>query len=58
MPDTKKAVKDNQDDLKSIDDYLDEPWRKRFRQATLSQSADRDKKTPLNRDRNKETGLQ
>ena len=24
MPDTKKAVKDNQDDLKSIDDYLDE----------------------------------
>ena len=30
MPDTKKAVKDNQDDLKSIDDYLDEALEETF----------------------------
>ena len=30
MPDTKKVTKDNQDDMKSIDDYLDEALEETF----------------------------
>lgn len=58
MPDTKKAIKDNQDDLKSIDDYLDEALEETFPASDPVAISRPDKKTPLNRDRNKETGLQ
>ncbi len=58
MPDTKKVTKDDQDDLKSIDDYLDEALEETFPASDPVAISRPDKKMPLNKDRNKETGHQ
>ncbi len=55
MPDTKKTTKDDQDDIKSIDDYLDEALQETFPASDPIAISRPDKKVPSDRERNKET---
>ncbi len=58
MPDKKKTAKDDQDDMKSIDDYLDEALQETFPASDPVAISRPDKKMPSDRDRNKERGSQ
>lgn len=58
MPDTKKASKDDRDDMKSIDDYLDEALQETFPASDPVAISRPDKKRPSDRNRNEETGHQ
>lgn len=58
MPGTKKAMKDNQEGVKSLDDYLDEALQETFPASDPVAISKPDKKEPLNRDRKKETKRQ
>ena len=54
MPDTKKMMKNNQNDMKSIDDYLDEALQETFPASDPVAIGKPDKKEPLNRNRKNE----
>lgn len=54
MPDIKKAVKDNPDEMKTLDDYLDEALEETFPASDPVSISKPDKKEPLDRDRKKE----
>lgn len=58
MPDKKKATRDDQNDMKSIDDYLDEALEETFPASDPVAISRPDKKKLPDRDRNKETGHQ
>ncbi len=55
MPDKKKTMKDDQDGLKSIDDYLDEALQETFPASDPVAISRPDKKIPSDREKNKET---
>lgn len=54
MPDTKKVAKDGPDDMKSIDDYLDEALEETFPASDPVAISRPDKKMPSDRWKNKE----
>lgn len=58
MPDKKKTTRDDQNDMKSIDDYLDEALEETFPASDPVAISRFDKKLPSDRDRKKETGYQ
>lgn len=55
MPDKKNTMKDDQDGLKSIDDYLDEALQETFPASDPVAISRPDKKIPSDREKNKET---
>lgn len=58
MPDMKKSMKDKKDDIKSIDDYLDEALQETFPASDPVAISRPDKKAPPERDRKKEANNQ